>query len=718
MTNKLIGVLIRFREESTAFMADIESMFCQVRVSPEHQDYLRFLWWKDGDYEQVVEEYRMLVHLFGATSSPSCAGFCLQKVASDFEGSFDPSTIETVRKNFYVDDCLKSVPSPVEAIRLIKELCELLARRSFRLTKFISNNSEVIESIPELERAKSVANLDLSELPVERALGVHWDVENDAFTFRIIKRKNAYTRRSILSDVSSMYDPLGFAAPFILLAKHLLQRLCKEQIGWDEEIPPEISRSWDNWLECLPELESVAVPRYLKSHQLSRVIDTQLHHFSDASSCGYGCVSYLRYKDVDNKVHCSLLMGKSRVAPIKPTTIPRLELTAAVVAARQHRQIQQELRWTVGKVKFWTDSTCVLQYINNEAGRFKTFVANRIEAIHEVSSPSQWGYVNTKANPADYASRGLHPADKSKIEQWINGPNFLYDDETDWPEVPEGIKVLNKDLLKWKRSVDVFEVEAHGKGSLETFIQSYSSWHRLLKGMAWLIRFVRHQGREICGDLEDGGDLSDAIGAGTRFVTVDELESAQVKLIGYVQRQSFPEEVACLTKQKTALVKKSSRLSKLSPFLGEKGLLRVGERIDKASISFDSRHPVIIPSKHYVVKLIIRHFHERDGHIGVRSVLAAVQREFWIIGGRLRIRWVLGRCIQCRKKYSLPPKQIMASLPTPQVTAFESPFTATGVDYFGPLLVKRGRSQVNQEIWMCVHVHGCKSDSYRSGTHS
>ena len=182
------------------------------------------------------------------------------------------------------------------------------------------------------------------------------------------------------------------------------------------------------------------------------MIDVQLHHFSDASSGGYGCVSYLRSKDVDNKVDCALVMGKSRVAPIKPTTIPRLELTAAVVAARQHHQIQQELDWTLSKVKFLTDSTCVLQYINNKAGLFKTFVANRIEAIHGISKPSQWGYVNTEANPADYASRGLRPSDTFEIEQWINGPNFLYDDEENWPEIPEGIKVLNEDLLEWKRN--------------------------------------------------------------------------------------------------------------------------------------------------------------------------------------------------------------------------------------------------------------------------
>ena len=563
MTNKLIGVLTRFREQSTAFMADIESMFCQVRVSPKQRDYLRFLWWKDGDYEQVMEDYQMLVHLFGATSSPSCAGFSLRQVASDFEGSFSSSTIETIRRNFYVGDCLKSVPSPSEAIQLIKELCELLAKRSFRLTKFISNDREVIESVPEPDRAKSVANLDLDKLPIERALGVHWNVESDAFTFRIIKRKNSRTRRGILSDVSSMYDPLGFAAPFILPAKRLLQQLCKEQIGWDEEIPREMSQSWDNWLEGLPQLENIAVPRYLKSHQLSQVVDIQLHHFSDASSGGYGCVSYLRCQDADNKVHCSLLMGKSRVTPIKPTTIPWLELTAAVVAARQHHQIQQELDWTVSRVKFWTDSTCVLQYLNNEAGRFKTFVANRIEAIHKISKPSQWGYVNTEANPADYASRGLRPDDKFEIEQWINGPNFLYDDEENWPEIPEGIKVLNEHLLEWKRNIEVFEAVTDEVKPLDTFTQHYSSWYRLLKGIAWLMRFiwfVRRQHTTIRNDNDSGdaGVSSDATGAGAQLLTVDELENAQIKLISYIQRQCFPEEIACRTKPHPTPVKKSS----------------------------------------------------------------------------------------------------------------------------------------------------------------
>ena len=183
MTNTLVGVLTRFRQDPVAFLADIEAMFCQVRVSPEHRKFLKFLWWKDGDYEQPPEEYEMLVHLFGATSSPSCAGFCLRNVAKEFENEFNSETIETVRKNFYVDDCLKSVKEAEAAIGLIKELRELLERRSFRLTKFVSNNVEVLSSIPENECAKSIVRLDFDELPVERALGVEWNVKEDSFNF-------------------------------------------------------------------------------------------------------------------------------------------------------------------------------------------------------------------------------------------------------------------------------------------------------------------------------------------------------------------------------------------------------------------------------------------------------------------------------------------------------------------------------------------------------
>ena len=283
----------------------------------------------------------------------------------------------------------------------------------------------MLASVPESECAVSVISLDFDELPVERALGVQWNVQEDVFSFRIVSRKKAATRRGILSDISSMYDPLGFAAPFILLANRLLQQLCKAKVGWDEEISTNMLSIWERWLADLPHLQRISVPRYFKSHQLGAVKSTQLHHFSDASTEDYGAVSYLRFVGVSDKIHCSLVMGKYRVTPTKPTTIPRLELTAATVAVKQNCQIREELDLQIDPTLFWADSTCVLQYINNEARRFKTFVANRIATIHNGSSPSQWRYISSELNPADYASRGLSSTNQRELDQWINGPSSL-----------------------------------------------------------------------------------------------------------------------------------------------------------------------------------------------------------------------------------------------------------------------------------------------------
>ena len=185
---------------------------------------------------------------------------------------------------------------------------------------------------------------------------------------------------------------------------------------------------------------------------------------------------------MNDQVHCSLIMGKSRVAPIKPTTIPRLELTAATVAVKQNRQIREELDLNIDSVTFWTDSTCVLQYINNEAGRFKTFVANRIAIIHANSNPSCWRYVDSKANPADFASRGLRSTDEFEIDQWINGPNFLRSGEEIWPTRPEGINVLSNETLEWKKNVEIYETQVQPLRPLDVFIQYYSSWFRCRKG--------------------------------------------------------------------------------------------------------------------------------------------------------------------------------------------------------------------------------------------
>lgn len=196
-------------------MADIESMFHQVRVMENHVDFLRFLWWPNGDLSQPVKEHRMTVHLFGASSSPSCASFALRQCAEDFKDLILPETVDTIKSNFYVDDCLKSVPTEADAIKLCRELETACSMGGFRLHKWISNSRTVLISIPQADRAKEIKDLDLdsSELPTERTLGIRWHIQKDKLTFSVSLKSQPFTRGGILSIVSSVYDPLGFICP-------------------------------------------------------------------------------------------------------------------------------------------------------------------------------------------------------------------------------------------------------------------------------------------------------------------------------------------------------------------------------------------------------------------------------------------------------------------------------------------------------------------------
>lgn len=233
LTNNLVGILLRFRQDPVAVMGDVQSMFHQVRVPVEDRDFLRFLWWPGGNLAKGLEEYRMTVHLFGAVSSPSCVNFAMRRNAEDHQHEFSPEVVSTVLKNFYVDDCLKSLPSSHEAIKHVCDLRNLMNKGGFNLTKWVSNDRLVLESIPVEDRAKGTKELDLTcdVLPVERALGVSWFVEADQFGFKVFIKDRPCTRRGILSAVSSLYDPLGMAAPFILPAKLLLQDLCRQGLG-------------------------------------------------------------------------------------------------------------------------------------------------------------------------------------------------------------------------------------------------------------------------------------------------------------------------------------------------------------------------------------------------------------------------------------------------------------------------------------------------------
>ena len=404
LTNRLIGVLCRFRKSPYAVMCDIEKMFHQFFVNDEDRDYLRFLWWEHGDLDQEISEYRMRVHLFGATSSPGCANYGLKYLANTQKEQY-PLGAAFIQHNFYVDDGLASKESAAEAINLIAEACDIRFNCGIRLHKFISNSREVLESVPLSERAIDVKNLDMNfdDLPVERVLGIQWCVENDRFQFQMNLSDQPLTRRGILTTVASVYDPLGFLAPFVLVGKKILQEICRKGISWDDPLPEELLPRWERWKADLKNLAKLSIPRCYKPLDFGPIKKCELHHFSDASTEGYGQCSYLRLISERNQVHCSLVISKARVAPTK-VTIPRLELNPAVVSVNMSNLLQEELQYENLDEYFWTDSKVVLGYLNNEARRFHVFVANRVQRIKHSTRTDQWNYVESEKNPADHAS--------------------------------------------------------------------------------------------------------------------------------------------------------------------------------------------------------------------------------------------------------------------------------------------------------------------------
>ena len=267
------------------------------------------------------------------------------------------------------------VPSESEATSLIQSTKELCSKGGFNLHKFVSNSKKVIEAIPKDQRAKGVMELDLNKdvYPIERALGVQWCVESDHLQFRVELKDRPFTRRGILASISSIYDPLGLAAPFLLTRKKILQELCKDKTDWDEAVPETVPLPWEKWRGELRTLAEMKIRRCYKPDDFGKVKSVELHSFSDAST--HGQCSYLKMVNSHDEVHCSLVMAKSRVTQLKPITVPRLELTAAVVSTKVSAFLQKELKYYNIPEVFWTDSKAVLGYISNEARCFHTFVA-------------------------------------------------------------------------------------------------------------------------------------------------------------------------------------------------------------------------------------------------------------------------------------------------------------------------------------------------------
>ena len=682
MTNSLLGVLIRFRENAVAIKGDIKAMFHQVKVASQDRNALRFLWWENGDLEQEPIEYHMNVHIFGAASSPAAANYALRRTAMDHM-DFSEEAREMVLKNFYVDDGLKAVASDEEAIELIQDVSKLLKMGGFRIHKWVTNSQKVAATIPEEDQAPAMVNLDLEDSAIERALGIQWNVKNDAFTFKIKLQNKPMTKRGILSATSSIFDPMGMVAPYIFIAKKIIQEAWRRGIDWDSSISPDLQEEWIRWTEELHLLEQIQIPRCVKhGFNNSNSLKYQLHIFSDGSSVGYGVIAFLRVEDTENgRVRCSFLMAKSRLAPVRAITIPRMELQAAVTAVRIQQMLQDELTLNIEKTTFWCDSTVVLKCIRNENKRFAVFVANRIGEIRNATEVSQWRYVNTELNPADEASKGMHAATFVRNERWFNGPAFLRQEESSWPtepqELPESSEV----------STFFINQDQGGLHGLDLVFSKISTWYKIKLCVAWMKRFVKF--------LRLNGEKRNRVKGPLQ---VDEIEAAEHKIHSYVQGIVFKGEISAIKDGR--MVPKKSPLYRLRPVLDD-DVLRVSGRLEFAPQKWESRQQIILPSSHVITKRIIEDADKKLHHSSGREyVLAKIRERYWPLQARRNVRKVLASCFLCRKVRSRPLTQRMADLPTSRLQTYSPPFTSTGVDCFGHFMVRQGRSQAKR--WGCI----------------
>ena len=698
LANSLIGVLLRFRQRRFPISADIKAMYHQVRVAEEDQPALRFLW-RGADRQKPPDTYQMRVHVFGAASSSCAVNYALQKCAADNELEF-PEAAAAVNSRFYVDDYLDSLDTEEEAEAMVASLTSLLKRGGFDLTKWkIPHRS--------IHHETGRQDLDLDESPIERALGVCWDVQQDKLVFKVTMMDKPCTKRGILSQVSSVFDPLGMLAPYVMQAKALIQDLWTNSYDWDQEIDDEgLLKRWHSWLSELETLNGFQVSRcYFPgpvlpiSHQVAR----QLHVFCDASLLGFGAVAYFRLDRGDGHIWCSFVMAKGRVAPVRQLTVPRLELQSAVMAVRLGDLIKKEHDVVIESTHYWSDSSTVLHWIRSESRRYHTFVANRVAEIQDSTEVDSWRHVPGSMNPADVVSRGCSASELCKDESdWLQGPGFLRLPPTAWPTEPSN-DTQPVDCTE-EKTATVTAVTEPG-----TVIQSakFSSWSKLLRVTAWVRRFIKNcrasENDRKCGPL-----------------SLDEVRDAETTCLLQAQADDFPAELDAL-KRKVTLPRRS-RLLPLSPYLDADGLIRVGGRLRHAKVAYENRHQVLLSPSHDVTRLVINDRHRRLAHSGPDHVLCSLRERYWILRGRAAVKRWTAPCWLCKKRRATPCPPMMADLPASRVNQTGPPFSAVGLDFFGPITVRHLRKTEKRYgcIFTCmatrsVHVeiaHTLDTDSF------
>ena len=570
-------VLLRFRRWPIALSGDVKQAFLQLYVTPIERDTHRFLL-KDGNN---IVHYRFNRVPFGNTSSPFLLNATVRyHLLNNFP---DTAIRKDLLDNFFVDNYISGDDDEESALRKYTAVCKMLGSASLKLDKWTSNDRSVTNQF-------TTHQVD-SESP--RVLGLKWtsntEEKLDSLGFEgffCVGDPVPNTKRAVLAILAKIFDPLGLVSPYVLQGKILFQKIWRAGLDWNDPLTEELATEFEEWQKSGQCLNNLYFARPYFPDMAWRPIEStvEIHAFGDASEQAYGACVYLRVLS-EGKYKVSLVCSRTRVAPIKKISLPRLELLAALVCARLAEFVRSALYLKSSVINCYTDSTVSLAWIKSDPLRFKTFVSNRISDIQILVPPSQWAHCPGSNNPADYASRGLRGEDLMKCSMWINGPDWLWQ----YPTYPHSDKVKplsNVDISSEEKPVScLISVNAAPIFNFER----HSSLTKVINIVAWVHRFINnclcHRSRRNSGPLSS-----------------PEISFATVRVWRTLQHQSYGHEITQL--QQGRLLHKSSQIGKLNPALDNEGLLRVHTRLKYAELPPEMKFPIILPYTHITILLV------------------------------------------------------------------------------------------------------------------
>lgn len=671
----LMTIILRWRLYRFVFCGDIEKMYRQILVHKDDVSFQRILFRPSPT--SPIKDYELNTVTFGVNCAPYLAIRTLLQLSKDCSSEF-PQASSIIKHETYVDDILSGGHDTESAVDSLSQLINMLKSAGFPLKKITSNSPNILQSVPKSHLLDSNF-LKFYESSATKTLGVQWNAMLDSFSYKVepLRPSPLITKRQILSDASKLFDPAGWLSPIIIQAKMLFQQLWVEGTNWDETVKPSSLVKWNNFVENLKQASEIKIPRWVNYAPL---YPTQIHGFCDASEKAYCAAIYIRTEN-NGSIYSHLLVAKTKVAPIAPVSLPRLELCGAVLLSQLTHHVLSTLPIQHHKLFLWCDSSIVLGWLGKPPCTWKTYVANRTAKIIKNIGNCQWRHVPSNDNPADIGSRGCSSNDLLNNLLWWHGPRWLQTSPEEWPN-----NLYVNENLPENRKVEIF----YTFNETEDILDRFSRWDRAIRVIAYVFRFY-HKLSHRLNDCD------------SHTITQSEFTFVKNRLILLAQQKYYSQEINSLTK--SGKVHKKSKLFHLNPIIDNAGIIRVNGRLSNANLRYNECHPIVICVQAKYCELYIAFVHNLLLHAENSLMMRTIREEYYISRLRSAIRKYIRGCKVCVIYKQNFQSQIMAALPIERCT-FSLPFLNTGLDFAGPFSIKAStlRQAIYQKGYVCVFV--------------